>query len=285
VADVAAGAPDVFGQDRVYPEDSFLFICHLWAYRDFASRLAPGSLVLDLACGEGYGASELAHAGHRVVAVDVEAPVVLEADRRYGPIQQDSTADRPVPRFVAADAFRLPFPDETFDAVGALQTIEHVRETREFVSECARVLKPGGMAYLTTPNIARLPATASKEFNPWHLRDFTPQELHAELASGFSQVELYGQVLDESLPRVQELLKLARSEWEVVDRVARIERVVRRFPGPVRVAARRLAYRLTGVGAWPNPAAERARRAIRAEDFHAAPDPDASGCTVAICRL
>lgn len=272
VADLAAGAADLYGQDRVYPADSFLFTCHVWAYRDLASRLQPGALVLDLACGEGYGTDELARAGHRAIGLDLEAPVLIEAARRYR---------RP---FVAGDAFRLPFPDATFDAVGALQTIEHVDATGAFVAECARVLKPGGVAYLTTPNIAQLPATASKEFNPWHLRDFTPAELRAELAPHFAATELFGQVLDETLPRVRALLDLARREWAVVDRVAQIERTVRRFPGPLRVRARKLLYRLKGVGAWPNPAAEAARNAIRPEDFHAAPDPDASGCTIAICR-
>lgn len=272
MADLAAGSSDVFGQDRVYPEDSFLFTCHLWAYRDFASRLQPGSLVLDLACGEGYGASELAAAGHKVIGLDLEAPVVIEASKRY-----------PGATFIAGDAFRLPFPDATFDALGALQTIEHVSETSRFVAECARVLKPGGLAYMTTPNVEQLPATASKEFNPWHLRDFTPRELSQELSRSFSEVSLYGQVLDETLPRVQTLLELARKEWDVVDRVARIERVVRKLPGPLRVQLRRAAFKVAGIR-WPDPRAEQARRAIRPEDFHAAPDPDASGCTVAICR-
>lgn len=272
MGDPAVGAADVFGQDRVYPAESFLFTCHLWAYRDLAARLEPGSFVLDLACGEGYGTEELARAGHRAIGLDLEAPVLIEARRRYGR------------SFVAGDAFRLPFPDATFDAVGALQTIEHVSATGAFVAECARVLKPGGLAYLTTPNIAQLPATASKEFNPWHLRDFTPEELRAELAPHFARTELFGQVLDESLPRVQTLLQLARKEWAVVDKVARIERIARRFPGPLRVRIRKLLYRLEGVGAWPNPKAEAARTAIRPEDFRAAPDPDASGCTIAICR-
>lgn len=281
MADIAAGSADVFGQDRVYPEDSFLFTCHLWAYRDFAARLSAGARVLDLACGEGYGASELALAGHKVVGLDLEAPVVIAAEHAYG--ARSATPATYPPRFIASDAFHLPFPEGTFDAVGALQTIEHVSDTRGFVAECSRVLKPGGLAYLTTPNIAQLPATASKEFNQWHLRDFTPEELLGELRPHFSKVELFGQVLDESLPRVQNLLALARKEWEVVGRVAKIERVVRKLPGPLRIRARKAAFRLGGVGAWPNPDAERARKAIDARDFRAAPDPDASGCTIAIC--
>jgi ubiquinone/menaquinone biosynthesis C-methylase UbiE len=180
--------------------------------------------VLDLACGEGYGAQILAEAGHTVVALDLEAAVVVDARTRYlGP------------SFVAGDALRLPFADGVFDAVGALQTIEHLPEAAPFLAECSRVLKPVGLCYLTTPNIAQLPDTASKEFNPWHLRDFTPPELAAECERWFTDVRLYGQMMDESLPRVQRLLELAQNEWQVVDRVARVERLVRRLPGPLRV--------------------------------------------------
>lgn len=265
------GAAEVFGQDRVYPDDSFLFVCHLWGYRDFAARVPAGSRVLDLACGDGYGAQVLADAGHTVVALDLEALVVVDASRRYAG-----------PTFVGGDALRLPFADASFDAVGALQTIEHVPDAAPFLAECARVLRPGGLCYLTTPNIDALPATASKEFNPWHLRDFTPPELAAECEAFFGDVALYGQMLDESLPRVQELLARAAEEWKVVDKVATVERVVRRLPGPARVRLRRLLLR-AAVGPWPNPAAEAARRAIRPEDFRAEGAADRSGCTIAVC--
>lgn len=266
------GTTDPFGGDRVVPGDSFLFTCHAFAYQDFARRLPPGARVLDLACGEGYGAQILADAGHVVVALDLEADVVCAASGRYRS-----------PRFVAGDAVRLPFADGAFDAVGALQTIEHLPAAAPFLAECARVLRDDGVCYLTTPNIAMLPATASKEFNPWHLRDFTPGELASELAPFFGDIRLFGQSLDESLPRVQTLLRLARSEWEVVDRVARVERTVRHFPGPIRVRLRRWLLRASGVHAWPNPAAEAARREIRPEDFRATGDADDSGCTIAVC--
>lgn len=267
------GAADLFGQDRVYPEDSFLFVCHLWGYQDFAARLRPRSRVLDLACGEGYGAQVLADAGHDVIALDLETGVVTDARTRYAG-----------PAFVAGDALALPFAAGSFDAVGALQTIEHVPDAAPFLAGCARVLRPDGLAYFTTPNIAQLPDTASKEFNPWHLRDFTPPELAAECDRWFGEVKLYGQMLDESLPRAQRLLQLARREWEVVDRVARVERAVRRMPGPLRVRMRSLLLRAAGVGRWPNPAAESARRAIRPEDFRAEAPAERSGCTVAVCR-
>lgn len=266
---------DVFGADRVYPDGSFMFQCHLFGYLDLAARLPAGARVLDLACGEGYGAAVLAARGHTVIGLDLEPPVLVAAATRYR-----------AARFVAGDALRLPYPDATFDAVGALQVIEHLyaRDTDPFLAEIVRVLKPGGLLYVTTPNIDQLPETAGKEFNPHHLRDFTPSSLQEVLRRRFDDVALYGQMLDESLDRVQRLFTAAEREWAVVAQVTHIERAVRRLPGPLRVRARRWWLRISGIKQWPLPDAEAARNEIRAEDFRAAEPADASGCTIAIAR-
>jgi SAM-dependent methyltransferase len=271
VPDVSAA--DVWGVDRVYPDGSFMFQCHLFGYRDFAARVDPGARVLDLACGDGYGSAVLAARGCTTIGLDLDGPLLAESARKY----RGAT-------FVAGSALRLPFADESFDAVGALQVIEHLVETDDLLREIARVLRPGGSLYVTTPNIDKLPATASKEFNPHHLRDFTPAELRADLSRYFVDVELYGQMLDESLPRARRLLDAAQAEWRVIDRVGSVERIVRRLPGPARVRLRRLLLKAAGVPHWPIPEAEAARAEIRAEDFRAAEPADASGNTIAIAR-
>lgn len=269
----AARAADLYGADRVYPDGSFMFVCHLWGYLDFAARCAPGARVLDLACGEGYGAAVLADRLGSCIAIDLEVAPLAGSAARYDHVT-----------FLAGSALRLPFADATFDAVGALQVIEHLTETDGFLAEIARVLKPDGFAYLTTPNIDQLPRNATKEFNAFHLRDFTPREVRDELVKHFDEVALYGQRMDESLPRTQTLIKEAAHEWERVAEVDRIEAFARRFPGPIRVRLRRWLLRARGIPVWPLPAAEAARAAIRAEDFHAAEPPEESGCTVAIAR-
>jgi len=268
-------AADVWGADRVYPDGSFMFQCHLFGYTDFATRVAPGAHVLDLACGEGYGTAVLAARGVTSVGLDLEPEMLMQSSQRYK-----------AARFAAGNALRLPFGDASFDAVGALQVIEHLpdEQTAAFVAEIARVLKPDGFVYCTTPNIDKLPGTASKEFNPHHFRDFTPETLRHELSQHFEDVSLYGQMLDESLPRVQRLIAGAQREWAVIDRVERVERRVRRLPGPIRVRLRRALLKLNGIPNWPLPDAESARNEIRAEDFRATEPADASGNTIAIAR-
>lgn len=266
---------ELFGGDRVYPDGSFMFQCHLFGYLDFAARLPASARVLDLACGEGYGAAVLAARGHSVIGVDLEAPVLQKAATQYR-----------AAAFAAGDALRLPFGDGTFDAIGALQVIEHLPDafTDPLLEEIARVLKPGGTLYVTTPNIDKLPATASKEFNPHHFRDFTPATLAAVMAPRFGQVEMLGQMLDESLERVQRLFRAAEREWALIERVERVERRVRSLPGPIRVRARRWLLRASGIRQWPLPEADAARNEIRAADFRAASPATESGNIIAIAR-
>lgn len=272
----ATGTADVWGADRVYPDGSFIFQCHLFGYQHLASLLPARARVLDVACGEGYGAAVLAaRDGVTCVGVDLDPGLLARAADRYR-----------AARFCAGDALRLPFPDGAFDAVGALQVIEHLpgERTDAFVDELARVCAPGGFVYVTTPNIDRLPATASKEFNPHHLRDFNIAELRAVLSRRFDDVTLFGQMLDESRAHVQALLAGAAREWSVIGRVERVERIVRALPGPARVRLRRILLRFSGIPVWPLPDAEAARAQVRAEDFRAAEPAEESGNTIAIAR-
>lgn len=273
-AEHAASAADIWGGDRIYPDGSFMFQCHLFGYLDFAARITSGARVLDLACGDGYGSAVIAARNGSCIALDIEPRLLAESARKYRAAS-----------FVAGSALQLPFPTGTFDAVGALQVIEHLTQTDELLAEIARVLKPGGFAYITTPNIDRLPASASKEFNPHHLRDFTPAELRASLEPFFASVELYGQMLDESLPRTQTLFAESARELAVIEKVEGVERRVRALPGPLRVRLRRFLLRRAGIPAWPLPETEAARNEVRAEDFRAAEPAEASGNTIAIARL
>jgi 2-polyprenyl-3-methyl-5-hydroxy-6-metoxy-1,4-benzoquinol methylase len=79
------------------------------------------------------------------------------------------------------------------DAVSFLQTIEHVEEPGDVLEHFKSLLRPGGAAYISTPNVLTLaPKGAERSGNPWHVHEYRAEEFAGLLAAHFSQVELYG---------------------------------------------------------------------------------------------
>lgn len=151
--------------------DNFVFQRSLMAYHE-AARLVGGE-VLEIGTGTGYGIDLVAPRATRFTTLDKQAPdgLVLPGNTE----------------FVRAVVPPLPFENERFDCVISFQVIEHIRRDRELVREVKRVLRPGGRFIVTTPN-ARMSLTR----NPWHVREYTPEELAALLAGEFASVEAMG---------------------------------------------------------------------------------------------
>ncbi|MGH9902312.1 MAG: class I SAM-dependent methyltransferase [Pyrinomonadaceae bacterium] len=76
-------------------------------------------------------------------------------------------------------------PSDSFDCVVSVEVLEHVEEDADFVREVHRVLKPGGVFLMTTPNGDSIPQPY-----PDHRRHYTRAQLHALLSSCFDQVEV-----------------------------------------------------------------------------------------------
>lgn len=107
------------------------------------ARFAPGSLCLDVGCGNGRaGGVALTALGCRYVGVDISASAV-EAACALGLDARQIT-----------DATALPFAESTFDAVVAMELLEHVMFPLPAVCEMMRVLRPSGTLLITTPNVA-----------------------------------------------------------------------------------------------------------------------------------
>ncbi len=145
---------------------------HRAAYR-FAATYPASGRVADLGCGTGYGADALAAAGQRVVGLDRARPAVRA--RRGGA------------RFVCGELERLPFAAGRFDRVTSFQVVEHFADPTDHLAEIVRILRPGGLALLSTPN--RLESDGE---NPYHLREYTAEELADVLSRHFEQVEVRG---------------------------------------------------------------------------------------------
>lgn len=150
--------------------------CHRYA---FARRYVAGRRVLDAACGEGYGSALLAGVAQSVVGVDIDAEVVAKAAARYGKPGKLS--------FEEASVARLPLPDASVDVVVSFETIEHLEAADQprTLAEFARVLAPGGILILSSPNRPEY-SDARSYANPFHLHELDRDELAQLLLPQFS---------------------------------------------------------------------------------------------------
>jgi SAM-dependent methyltransferase len=155
---------------------------HVERYR-WAVPQASGR-VLDVACGTGYGTAMLAR---RCEACG------LDADRGALDIAIGRT---PGADFRHGELPPIPWPDERFDCVVSFETVEHVEDDAAFVAEIRRVLKPGGILLLSTPN-KELTSPDGPPTNPWHVREYRLDDLRA-LLGGFRDLEVW---MQDALPR------------------------------------------------------------------------------------
>ena len=123
------------------------FAAHYTPYSWLARAVSSSAeQVLDLCCGSGHMNRELAQPGRTIIGLDLsEAELTKAAEQAEGP-------------WVLADARDLPIADESMDVVVSTLGLAVVRPVQEFISEAARVLKPGGVLVLTTPSLLPLNA-------------------------------------------------------------------------------------------------------------------------------
>ncbi len=140
-----------------------------------AQDMVSGNL-LEIGCGEGRGVELLAPKSSAYTAVDKIAEVVSQLSAKF-----------PQGSFIESNIPPLPFEDNSFDSVVSFQVIEHIKEDATYLKEIYRVLKPGGKALISTPNIKM---TLSR--NPWHIREYTADELKKLCATIFDGVDMKG---------------------------------------------------------------------------------------------
>ncbi|MEP1035487.1 class I SAM-dependent methyltransferase [Ekhidna sp.] len=168
------------------PSDNVIHQRLLSAYH-LAKPFIKGDL-LELGCGEGRGVELLAPLADSYIGIDKIETVIDSLEKKYPDYQFMSGVFPP-----------FPFEDNSFDSIVTFQVIEHVKDDEGFVKEIHRVLKPGGMALITTPNIKM---TLSR--NPWHEREYTGDELAALCKKYFNKVEMKGIAGNENVLQYHE---------------------------------------------------------------------------------
>ncbi|MEP6678275.1 MAG: methyltransferase domain-containing protein [Betaproteobacteria bacterium] len=179
-------APLEFTGERFVPGLDGEIAHEHWHRYAFARRFVAGRRVADVACGEGYGSALLAASAGSVVGIDVDAASIAHAVKAYG--------TTPKLRFVEGTASALPLADACVDAVVSFETVEHLAAADQprMIAEFARVLAPGGLLVLSSPNRPEY-SDARGYANPFHVHELDRGELERVLVGAFPAQRWYRQ--------------------------------------------------------------------------------------------
>jgi len=153
-------------------EENYWFRRHEVVYRRLAGRCA-GRDVLEAGCGEGYGADLIADVARSVIGLDYDELTVAHVRARYPRVD-----------IRHGNLASLPLGYGSVDAVVNFQVIEHLWDQPGFVAECFRVLRPGGLLLMSTPNRITFSPGRDTPVNPFHTRELNASELTSLLTDG-----------------------------------------------------------------------------------------------------
>jgi len=155
----------------------------------FAVPYIRNKTVLDIACGNGYGTYIIAKNGARfVIGVDISQEAITTARKNFFDINMS---------FKLMDAANTDFINKTFDVITSFETIEHIPDYARFLMEIRRLIRDNGILLISTPNSLISIKRNGKPDNPYHIKEFTPDEFHRLLCGYFRSVKLYGQILTD----------------------------------------------------------------------------------------
>lgn len=124
--------------------------------------------LLDVGCGGGFLSNALAKEGYQITGLDTSAESLRVAKAH------DSTE---TVNYVQGDAYKIPFPDGSFEVITAMDFLEHVDKPELVVKEISRLLKPGGLFIFHTFNRNPLAYIVIIKFVEWFVKN-TPKNLH-----------------------------------------------------------------------------------------------------------
>lgn len=179
---VPAHASDWTGERLTSAISGQIEIEHLHRYF-LARELSRGCDVIDIACGQGYGSALLAQVARSVTGIDISEQAVQHAQESH---QADNL------RFILGDARSLEADDQSIDRIVSFDTIERFYDHDAFIKEVRRVLRPGGLLILSSPE-RDIYSPLGAPANPSHVRELTRLEFEQLLGAAFPHVEIFTQ--------------------------------------------------------------------------------------------
>lgn len=179
-----SGKKDLGIERAVLDETTYSeFLLNTTRYAFAAQYVESQTVILDIACGTGYGIPFFSKAKF-LVAADISLDALKLSKNLH---------NNPSTSFVQCDAEHLPFKEASFDMITSFETIEHLNNPRAFLSEIKSSAKHRGSIIISTPN-REYKAAWVQNINPHHVREYSISDFRSLIGEFFENFEVYVQV-------------------------------------------------------------------------------------------
>ncbi|MBD3276576.1 MAG: methyltransferase domain-containing protein [Candidatus Marinimicrobia bacterium] len=171
--------------ERIFPGTVFCtlqpFLIHMDRYRFASEHIQDSHIVVDAACGIGYGTKFLSRFSDKIFGIDISEESIRMARKYYNSENIQWKID---------DVLDLSLQDNIVDIFTSMETFEHINPPEKLLSEISRVLNNEGVAFISTPN-GESPRR-KRVNNPYHEHEYSYDELVSICGKFFNKVELFG---------------------------------------------------------------------------------------------
>jgi len=157
--------------------ESGIMVEHLHRYA-IAETYTKNKIVLDIACGEGYGSMLLSKKAKSVIGVDISVEAISHSQNKY---------KAPNLTFKVGSASNIPLPDKSIDVIVSFETIEHHDQHEKMLDEIKRILKDNGVLIISSPDKLYY-SDIPKYNNPFHIKELYEKEFRELINKHFKHI-------------------------------------------------------------------------------------------------
>lgn len=180
--------------ERFHPEIGGKAAVEHFSRYSFSSKFLENKIVLDIACGEGYGSFFISKYASKVIGVDISKEAVNHARNNYSNNNL---------QYICSPIDNLPFEDNYFDVIVCFETIEHIKEQEKAIIELKRVITKGGTLIISTPDSYEYNQENNDLLSKFHENELSKSEFYGLLSLYFlnvkkmSQSFIYGAIIQQ----------------------------------------------------------------------------------------